>query len=137
MSRANIEKKDNSHRCSKGPLKQLWWAFSTNIYLFKVNSRNTRKRCETRTKLTIKTPERRQWRRSWRRSCVFIVNFEHISHLFLVFLLLTLNKQMSAGFSQKKLHYRYFWIPKYAPDSHYFKGLKHMNLGFILLTLNL
>ena len=30
------------------------------------------------TKLTIKTPERRQWRRSG----VFIVNFEHISHLF-------------------------------------------------------
>ena len=29
----------------------------------------------------------------------FIVNFEHISHLFLVFLLLTLNKLMSAGWS--------------------------------------
>ena len=29
------------------------------------------------------TPERRYWRRSG----VFIVNFEHISHLFLVFLL--------------------------------------------------
>ena len=28
----------------------------------------------------------------WRRSRVFIVNFEHISHLFMVFLLLTLNK---------------------------------------------
>ena len=27
-----------------------------------------------------------------RRSGVFIVNFEHVSHLFLVFLLLTLNK---------------------------------------------
>ena len=27
-----------------------------------------------------------------RRSGVFIVNFEHTSHLFLVFLLLTLNK---------------------------------------------
>ena len=37
--------------------------------------------------LTIKTPERRQWR----RSSVFIVNFELISHLDLVFLLLTLN----------------------------------------------
>ena len=30
----------------------------------------------------IKTPERRQWR----RYSVFIVNFEHISHLVLVFL---------------------------------------------------
>ena len=33
------------------------------------------------------TPERRQWRDSG----VFIVNFEHISHLVLVFLLLTFN----------------------------------------------
>ena len=31
-----------------------------NIYLFKVNKRNTRKRCEICSKLTIKTPERRQ-----------------------------------------------------------------------------
>ena len=61
--------------------------FLPNIYLFKFNSRNTRKRCEIFSKLTIKTPERCQWRRSG----VFIVNFEHISHLFLVFLLLTLN----------------------------------------------
>ena len=29
-------------------------------------------------------------RRQWRRSTVFIVNFENISHIFLVFLLLTL-----------------------------------------------
>ena len=36
---------------------------------------------------TIKTPEGRQWRRSG----VVIVNFQHISHLALVFLLLTLN----------------------------------------------
>ena len=28
----------------------------------------------------------------WRRSGVFIVNFEHTSHLVLVFLLLTLNR---------------------------------------------
>ena len=45
-------------------------------------------KCELCSKLTIKTPERRPWR----LSCVFIVNFEHIAHLFLVFLLLTLNK---------------------------------------------
>ena len=30
-------------------------------------------------------------RRQWRRSGIFIVNFEHISRLFLVFLSLTLN----------------------------------------------
>ena len=58
------------------------------IYLLKVNNRNTRTRCETCSKLTIKTPERRQWRRFW---CIF-VNFEHISHLVLVFLLLTLSR---------------------------------------------
>ena len=44
-----------------------------SIYLFKVNNRNTRKRCEMCSKVTIKTPK-------W--------------HLFLAHLLLTLNKQM-------------------------------------------
>ena len=58
------------------------------MYLLKVNNRNTRTRCEICSKLTINTPERRHWRRFG----VFIVNFEHISHLVLVFLLLTLNK---------------------------------------------
>ena len=56
--------------------------------MFKVNNRNTRKSCEICSELTIKTPERRQGRRSG----VFIVNLEHMSHLFLVFLLFTLNK---------------------------------------------
>ena len=46
--------------------------------MLKVNNINTRKRCKICSKLTIKTPERRQWH----RSCVFIVNFEHISHVF-------------------------------------------------------
>ena len=39
--------------------------------------------------------------RQWRRSSVFIVNFEHISHLVLVFLLLTLNKQLPTGFKRE------------------------------------
>ena len=39
-------------------------------------------------KVNNKTPERRQWRRSG----VFIVNLEHISHLSLALLLLTLSK---------------------------------------------
>ena len=55
------------------------------IYLLKVNNINTRLRCDICSKLTIKTPGRRQWHRSG----VFIVNFEHISHLALMFLLLT------------------------------------------------
>ena len=62
--------------------------YPANIYLFKVNNRNIRKRYDICSKLTIKTPERRHWRRSG----VFIVNFEHISYLFLMFLLLTLSK---------------------------------------------
>ena len=40
--------------------------------------------------------------RQWRRSGVFIVNFEHISHLVLVFLLLTLNIQLPAGIAAQK-----------------------------------
>ena len=55
--------------------------------MFKVNSRNTRARFEICSELTLKTPELRQWRRSG----VFIVHFEDISHLVLVFQLLTLN----------------------------------------------
>ena len=58
------------------------------IYLLKVNNKNTRTKCEICSKLTIKTPERRQERGSG----VFIFNFEHISQLVLVFLLLTLNR---------------------------------------------
>ena len=38
-------------------------------------------------KVNKKAPERRQWRRSG----VFIINLEHISHLILEFLLLTLS----------------------------------------------
>ena len=43
-----------------------------NIYLFKVNNRNTKIRCEICSKLTIKTSEQRYWCCSG----VFI-NFEH------------------------------------------------------------
>ena len=32
---------------------------SANIYLFKVNNKNTRKRCEISSKLTITTPKQR------------------------------------------------------------------------------
>ena len=38
-----------------------------NIYLFKVNNRNTRKRCEICPMLTIKTPERRQSKCNFRK----------------------------------------------------------------------
>ena len=51
----------------------------TNIYLFNIINRNTRKRREIWSRLTKK-----------------IVNFDDISHFFLVFLLLNLNKYMLA-----------------------------------------
>ena len=58
-----------------------------NNYMFKVNNRNTRTSCKIYSKFTIKTSDRHQWRLSG----VFITNFEHIPHLVLVFLLLTLS----------------------------------------------
>ena len=61
---------------------------ATGNDMFKINNRNSRTRCEISSNLIIKTPERRHWRCSG----VFIVNFEHISHLVLVFLLLTLSR---------------------------------------------
>ena len=68
------------------------------IYLHKVKNRNTRTRCEICSKLIIKTPERRRWRLSG----VLIVNFERISHLLLVFLLLTLNIKLLARYRTKQ-----------------------------------
>ena len=44
--------------------------------------------CEIHSNLTINTTERRHWR----HSVVFIVNSEHISHIVMVFLSLSLNK---------------------------------------------
>ena len=43
-----------------------------NIYLFKVSNKNTSKRCEICSKLTIKTPG------------VFIINLEHFLQVFIV-----------------------------------------------------
>ena len=51
--------------------------------MYKVNNRNTRTRCEIVPMCQL------------RHSGVFKINFEHISHLVLVFLLLTLNVRKS------------------------------------------
>ena len=82
----------------------IFWP--ADFHLLKVNNRNTRKRYEICSKRTIKTPKRRHWRRSG----VFI-NFEHILHLSVVFLLSTFNKQMlarynflSSSFKEKNLN---------------------------------
>ena len=55
------------------------------INLLKLKNRNTITTCKICSKLLLKMPEQRQWVPSG----VF-VNFEHISHLVLEFLLLTL-----------------------------------------------
>ena len=55
-----------------------------SMCFFKVNKINTTKGCDISLKLITKKRERHH-------SIVFIANFEHISHLCLVFLLLTLN----------------------------------------------
>ena len=88
--------------------------FSANIYLFKVKNGNPRKIYESCSKLTVKTPERRQWRRSG----VFVFNFEQILHNVPMFASLTLNKWIPAG-SNLQLHKRYtlanqltFWAKK-------------------------
>ena len=75
--------------CSKLPVQS---------YLLKINSKSTRTIYEICSKLTINTPERSQWR----RSSIFIVNFEHISHLALLVLWLTLSRQKPAGLNQFK-----------------------------------
>ena len=62
--------------------------FTAGNNVFKVNNRNTRRKCDICSKFTIKTPGRIHWRRSG----VFTVNFEHISYLVLVFRFLTLNR---------------------------------------------
>ena len=64
----------NSYKqiCSKHP-KEI----PANTYLFKINNRNTKKICKICSKLTIN---------------IFVFNFEHIIHAFLVALWLNLNR---------------------------------------------
>ena len=68
--------------------KQMTLVSLLSIYLFKVTNRRTKKSCEICSKSTVSSRERGQWGRSG----VFIVNFNWVSNLFLVFLFLTLNR---------------------------------------------
>ena len=70
--------------------------FSTNIYLFRVNNSNTRKRREICSKLAIMSLQR--------RFTVFTVNFEYSSCLFTPF-----SSVSTVGFEQ--LHV--CWVPRY------------------------
>ena len=90
------------------------------IYLFKVNYENTSTMRNIYSMLTIKAPERH-----WRCSGVFIVNFEHVSHIILEFLLLIFNMLMPAGLvfvwevSLLILNFCCWpWASKCQPDRH-------------------
>ena len=124
--------------------KVLRTPFPAAIYLFKVNNGNTRNKPAGihLFKVNNETPERlqgsyhietsslicsaNQWAGfyvigtltgPWRRSGVFVIDFERISHIVLVFPLLTLNKWMPTGlllnkqlYSCTELHYWNFNI---------------------------
>ena len=59
------------HHIAKGEMSQPAFTCSN------LTIETLKQRCGICSKLTIKTPKRRKWRRFG----VFIVNFEHISHL--------------------------------------------------------
>ena len=90
-----LESSENFIVCNKFDFMHSFFIFFSpaGIYLLKGNCRNSRARCEICSKLKIKTSE---WCH-WQCSVVFIVNFEHISHLGLVFQFLTLSIKMSVG----------------------------------------
>ena len=72
--------------CKENTIEQDPENFVANIYVFKFTIRNTTKSCDICSKLTIKAV-------LLTSLCgVFIVDFEHILYLFLVFLLSTLNR---------------------------------------------
>ena len=60
----------------------------------------------------------RHWR--WRRFGVFIVNFEHISRLVLVFLLLTLCRYMLAGKEFRTMIHTHLFSKHWLPNCYYF-----------------
>ena len=61
------------------------------FFFLEFSNHNSSTKCEISSKLTTETPERHQW-----HSGVFIVIFEHIWHVFLLFLLLTYIEQVNA-----------------------------------------
>ena len=75
--------------------------YSSGIYLFKVNNGNTKTMREICSKLTIKTPEPRPG--------IFIVHFDQISYIVLLFPLFTLNEpNILSTPDQEKIELRVF-----------------------------
>ena len=69
------------------------WSWVPSRHVLVQNQQWKHKKYQIYSKLTMKTPERILWRRSG----VFIVNFERISYLVLMFPSLTLNKHVATG----------------------------------------
>ena len=84
--------------CYEEALVHLVILVQASNYMFKVSNKNTRTRRDICSKLTTKTLERRHKLRSG----VFIVNFEHTSHLVLVFLIVNF-KQVNADLDSRGL----------------------------------
>ena len=100
---------NNSRNVFKCTFSEFHWVFRIKVsgnYMFEVNNKNTKTKCEICSKLTIKTPERRQYSLAsfgW----VFFVNSEDISRLAL-FKLLTSSSLMPAGYTfSAELHVNY------------------------------
>ena len=87
------------------PFSEFFWLFSIHLLQCHCLQYAPSQSAITCSKLTIETIEQGEWRRSG----IFIVNFEHISHLVLLFLLLTLTRQMPAGIRLSGLLLTQFW----------------------------
>ena len=117
---------DDFHGCFEAGL----YVNPTGNYMFKVNSRNSRTKCEICFTFTIKTPEQRHLRLFG----VFIVVFEHISLLVLVFFLLPLvNARWEASLVCQCLAYHS--IVDYLPHVMSKKFDKFIFRNLLLLSL--
>ena len=101
---------------------------SAKIGVFKFNNINTRKRCKICSKLTIKTPERRQCR----RSDGFIVNFDlkyfaHFSTLSCVNLEQVLYLLCCDAMNLQKQEMIY-WIKKFFQQIYFCMLISHYSL---------
>ena len=77
----------------------------TNIYLHKVNKRNTRRRCEICSKLTIKTPEQMQWYRSGVLTVIYgdHLTLDHVIYIIIIFRLLPIiTQEKTVNFRRNK-----------------------------------
>ena len=75
------------------------------FYMFKVSNRNTKTSCKTYSNLTIKTPERRQWRRSGGFYCKLWTYFTVCSSVSIVKF-----EQVNAGWDDIAINYNTFWL---------------------------